>query len=210
MKNIAIVSNNLQIGGVQKSLINLLREIHGKYSIDLYLADDENAYRDLVPNDVNVYRLGYPFRLFGISHAKARKEGGRVWIQSLLFRGITKVFGKKYVVPFIVKKTKWEQDSNNRSDTLSGPFPQNSNSNDLRNNNNLENVNLSKNARVSAPVGKSSATITSLPMFRYLLCYSYYIRKFFYSQPVHESREFFYYLFAGVRVDQIGCPHLNG
>ncbi len=108
MKNIAIVSNNLQIGGVQKSLINLLREIHGKYSIDLYLADDENAYRDLVPNDVNVYRLGYPFRLFGISHAKARKEGGRVWIQSLLFRGITKVFGKKYVVPFIVKKTKWD------------------------------------------------------------------------------------------------------
>ncbi len=107
MKNIAIISNNLQLGGVQKSLINLLREINGIYNIDLYLADDDNEYRPFVPNGVNVYRLEYPFRLFGISHNKAKQEGFWIWFQSLIYRGITKIFGKKYIVPFIVKKTNW-------------------------------------------------------------------------------------------------------
>lgn len=107
MKKIAILSNNLQLGGVQKSLINLLREVSGEYDIELYLADDENEYRPYIPADVKVVKMGYPFRLFGISHAKAKKEGFFVWLQSLLLRGITRMLGKKYVIPFMVKNTKW-------------------------------------------------------------------------------------------------------
>ena len=37
MKKLIIVNNNMKIGGVQKSLTNLLHSIHGRYDITLLL-----------------------------------------------------------------------------------------------------------------------------------------------------------------------------
>ena len=58
MKKIAIFSNNLSVGGIQKSLYNLLRNIdYSKYEIDLYLMNKENFYKDNLPKQLNMYYL---------------------------------------------------------------------------------------------------------------------------------------------------------
>lgn len=74
MKKVAIFSNNLQLGGVQKSLINLLNAINDKYEIHLFLLDKNNELLPFVPKNVIVNEIGYPLRLMGISHNAAREE----------------------------------------------------------------------------------------------------------------------------------------
>ena len=58
MKKIAIFQNELSMGGIQKSLVNLLNEIdYSKYEIDLYLFSHENFFSDLIPEKVNIIYL---------------------------------------------------------------------------------------------------------------------------------------------------------
>ena len=106
MKKVAIFSNNLQLGGVQKSLINLLNLIHDKWEVHLYLLDKDNELLPFVPSDVLVDTIGYPLRMMGISHSAAKQEGVARGIQSFLLRAITRVFGKRFVVPCMVGCTK--------------------------------------------------------------------------------------------------------
>lgn len=59
MKNVAIFTDNLHVGGIQKSIVNLLRNIdHKKYNIDLYLFDRDNFYE--LPPNINVIYLKKP------------------------------------------------------------------------------------------------------------------------------------------------------
>lgn len=58
MKKIAIFSNDLSVGGIQKSLYNLLRNIdYQKYEVDVYLMQEKNFYQDKLPKEVNIYYL---------------------------------------------------------------------------------------------------------------------------------------------------------
>lgn len=55
MKKIAIFQNNLSVGGIQKSLINLLQNIDmSKYQIDLYLFENQTFFDVEIPKGVNV------------------------------------------------------------------------------------------------------------------------------------------------------------
>lgn len=62
MKRIAIFQYDLSLGGIQKSLINLLNSIDlEKYSIDLFLFNKENFYDSKIPSKVNIiYLKKYP------------------------------------------------------------------------------------------------------------------------------------------------------
>lgn len=83
MKKIAIFSNDLSVGGLQKSLYNLLNSLDlEKYHIDLYLLKNNNFYNQL-PKQINVYYLNYsskilmliPFRILQILlKYKGKKE----------------------------------------------------------------------------------------------------------------------------------------
>ena len=106
MKKVAIYSNNLQLGGVQKSLINLLNAISGKYEIHLFLLDKDNELLPFVPQNVIVEEIGYPLRLMGISHNAAKQQSFFRGLQSFVLRGVTRILGKKFVVPYIVNSTK--------------------------------------------------------------------------------------------------------
>lgn len=56
MKNIAIFTDNLKVGGIQKSIVNMLKKIDYKeYNIDLYLFNQDHFYN--IPNNVNVIYL---------------------------------------------------------------------------------------------------------------------------------------------------------
>lgn len=62
MKKIAIFQNDLGVGGIQKSLINLLNKISSDYEIDLFLFSKENFYNVQLPDNVHVYyKERFPF-----------------------------------------------------------------------------------------------------------------------------------------------------
>ncbi len=58
MIKLAIFSNDLSVGGIQKSLYNLLRNLnYSKYEVDLYLMNNKNFYQDKIPEKVNIIYL---------------------------------------------------------------------------------------------------------------------------------------------------------
>ena len=63
MKRIAIFQVDLNFGGIQKSLVNLLNNIdYDKYKIDLYLFSHDNVYENDIPKDVNIiYKKSLPY-----------------------------------------------------------------------------------------------------------------------------------------------------
>lgn len=68
MKELLIVNNNMKVGGVQKSLCNLLWSLDStEYRVTLLLFSETGAYLDELPPTVQVIEETGPFRLFGKS-----------------------------------------------------------------------------------------------------------------------------------------------
>lgn len=72
MKKILIVNNNMDIGGVQKSLHNLLWAIHDRYDVTLCLFRATGAYMDQLPPDINIIECRGLFRYLGVSQGQCR------------------------------------------------------------------------------------------------------------------------------------------
>lgn len=53
-KKIIIVNVNLKSGGIEKSLVNLLNEIHNDYDITLLLFNKEGQYKQEVPGNIKI------------------------------------------------------------------------------------------------------------------------------------------------------------
>lgn len=72
MKKILFVNNNMKIGGVQKSLYNLLwaLDAHGGYDITLLLFSKTGAYLETLPEGIHVVECGGPFRYLGKSQGE--------------------------------------------------------------------------------------------------------------------------------------------
>ena len=74
MKKIAIFIDNLNIGGIQKSIINILKNIdYKKFQIDLYLFDKDIFYKNDIPKDVKIIFLNkskyiYKFLPFNLAY----------------------------------------------------------------------------------------------------------------------------------------------
>ncbi len=64
MKKIAIFQSELGVGGIQKSLVNLLRALdYDRVKVDLYLSSDECFWEIDFPEKLNIYYLGNTPRL---------------------------------------------------------------------------------------------------------------------------------------------------
>lgn len=108
MKKIIIVNNNMEIGGVQKSLCNLLWAIHGQYEVTLCLFRASGAYMQELPPDVKVIECPGFCRYLGNSQstwkgvnkllrgalAASAKVLGRSFVMKLVLAGEKKVPGE--------------------------------------------------------------------------------------------------------------------
>lgn len=74
MKKIIIVNNNMKVGGVQKSLYNLLWGVSEEYDITLYLFSKSGEYIDHLPPNVQVQTCTSLFRFLGISQAESKNR----------------------------------------------------------------------------------------------------------------------------------------
>lgn len=87
---VLFVNNNLDIGGVQRALVNLLGEIHERYDITLFLFHNAGDYRSELPPGISVMEAKAPLSLLGMSQ-KAAKQKGRC---SYLMRGVLAAYTK--------------------------------------------------------------------------------------------------------------------
>lgn len=70
MKKIIIVNNNMKVGGVQKSLYNLLWSIDGDYEVTLLLFRAIGEYANCLPANVKVQEAEGLFRYLGVSQGE--------------------------------------------------------------------------------------------------------------------------------------------
>lgn len=74
MKRILIVNNNLEIGGIQKSLINLLNAISGRYDITLLLFSKTGPLLEEVPDDIKIITPKKTYRVYGLPKNKLKRH----------------------------------------------------------------------------------------------------------------------------------------
>ena len=106
MKKIIIVNNNMKVGGVQKSLCNLLRSLDGRYDVTLLLFRAAGAYLDQIPSSVKVVECGGLFRFLGISQAECRGNWPELVKRSFLAM-VSRVFGRPAVTRIALAGQKW-------------------------------------------------------------------------------------------------------
>ena len=103
MKKLLIVNNNMKVGGVQKSLCNLLWSLDPQeYQVTLLLFAKDGAYLDELPDTVRVIEETGAFRLFG----KSQDEYGR-WdgLKRGFLAAVTRLFGRDAAVRLLL----WRQ-----------------------------------------------------------------------------------------------------
>lgn len=103
---ILIAINNLKLGGIQKSLINLLSNIHDKFDITLVVFNDNDILLPHVPKDVQVITLDFPIKNLALSHDEIKNYGKIRFFVSFCLRGITKLGYKSQAMKYILKRTK--------------------------------------------------------------------------------------------------------
>lgn len=110
-KNIIIINNNMKIGGVQKSLLNLVKEISKDNNVTLLLYAPVGAYMNMLPENVKTIDAGKIMSILGLSHSEAKRCG--LGVISTFFRAITKVLGFPLVIRLMMlfsRKIKTEYD----------------------------------------------------------------------------------------------------
>lgn len=95
MKKIIIVNNNLNIGGIQISLINLLKELNALYDVTLLLFHADKQDMDKLPENIKVMIISSPFMYFGMSSDDVAKSFS-LFIGRSFWAAITKIFGRSF------------------------------------------------------------------------------------------------------------------
>ena len=94
MKKILFVINNMNIGGVPKSLEELLGCISGKYEISLHCVGNDGVILKEIPENVNVLPVCNIAKITEYSASKCKKMGWIYYAIRVVLSSFTKIFGK--------------------------------------------------------------------------------------------------------------------
>lgn len=103
MKRIVIVNNNMKVGGVQKSLYNLLWSLDGQYDVTLCLFRATGAYLENLPTNVKVVQCSGAVKYLSMSQGECRG------IHKLLRGGLAflcRILGRDRVMKLMLLTTK--------------------------------------------------------------------------------------------------------
>jgi len=100
MKKILIVNNNLEIGGIQKSLVNLLKALHGTYDITLLLFSKTGALLEEVPADVKIVTPARAYRILGMGRMALKRWPELFFLKAFLIVW-TKLFSSRSAMKWL-------------------------------------------------------------------------------------------------------------
>ena len=96
MKRILIVNNNMHIGGIQKSLVNLLNELctsrADEYKIDLFLFKNIGELSADIPENVKIIKGNFFTQILGMTHDEAKQSGMLSFLHRSFWTVITRLF----------------------------------------------------------------------------------------------------------------------
>lgn len=101
MKKILIVNNNMKIGGVQKSLCNLLWSTADQYDITLLLFAPIGDYLLDIPEQVHILLCDSLFRFLGVSQKECSNNLCSYFTRGMLAY-MCKLFGRKMIMPLLM------------------------------------------------------------------------------------------------------------
>lgn len=108
MKKIIFVIDNLMVGGIQKSLINLLNELNGVYVIDLVVFSHVGGYMTKIPKGINIIKENKRLRYLGVSQKESIKYGVFFYIIRFFLSILNKFFGAQLIRRKILSNCKLE------------------------------------------------------------------------------------------------------
>lgn len=99
MKNIIFVINNLSTGGVQESLLSLIRAIHHRYNVTLVSFCGVGA--NTLPADVKLIVPHSPFRYFGAAQWELKNKPLQCAVRSA-WAVFTRLFGRSFTIQLML------------------------------------------------------------------------------------------------------------
>lgn len=108
MKKLLIVNNNLKVGGVQKSLYNLLWSLEGEYDITLCLFKNIGDYSEKLPKSVKVTETKGLFRYLGVSQSEVKWLDG---IKRAILAAVSRMLGRKFTLKLLLLGEKMHDDN---------------------------------------------------------------------------------------------------
>ena len=110
MKKILIVNNNMNIGGIQKALLNLLCEVGKDYGVTLMLFCKTGGLLDNVPENIKVIEGNVFLKILGMSHAEAKKCGFFAFFLRSVFTVLTRIFKTKFTFNILSRMFKLNEE----------------------------------------------------------------------------------------------------
>ncbi len=101
MKKIIFVNNNLETGGVQTSLKNLLDEIRDLYDVTLLLFHAKPEQIESLPKNVKVITVNSPFKHFGMSSFDAKGKPF-LYLARAFWVTLAKWFGRSFIIKLML------------------------------------------------------------------------------------------------------------
>lgn len=105
-KKILVVDCNAKIGGIQKALIALLKQIHDVYDVTLLLLNREGVLLKEIPQDVRVLETRSDFRFMGMAQCDCKN--GRDRIRRGAYVLLCRLCGRKVAVDFAARSLRCE------------------------------------------------------------------------------------------------------
>ena len=100
------VCNNMHIGGVQRSLVNLLGEVSKTHDVTLFLFFPEGEFMPSIPENVRIVSGNRFVSLMGMSQGEAKGKGFLTMARRSLWAILTKLFGIGFSFGFLSKRQK--------------------------------------------------------------------------------------------------------
>lgn len=110
MKKILIVNNNMNIGGIQKALLNLLCEIGKNYDVTLLLFCKTGGLADKIPENIKVIEGNVFLKILGMSHAEAKQCGFVTFFLRSVFAVLTRIFKTKFTFNILSRMFKLNEE----------------------------------------------------------------------------------------------------
>ena len=94
MKKLLIVNNNLDIGGIQKSLVNLVKEVYHEYDITLLLFSKSGSLLRELPESVKIITPQKGYQILGLGKADLKKHPLLYMLKAFLL-AYAKIFSRR-------------------------------------------------------------------------------------------------------------------
>ena len=107
---ILIVNNNMEIGGIQKALSNLLGEIKDKHSVTLMLFNPQGGLISDIPENTEIKTGNFFTRIMGMSQAQAKEKGCFSFFWRSVWVVATKLFSTKFSFGMLTKMQKLHEE----------------------------------------------------------------------------------------------------